>query len=230
MRCYDCSVLITLLMVPAVSSCVRDPVSQGLGSPVSTRPGEGSLSWTASDIKARLGKLPPWPNEVRDFAPGEWLEIVTLAQALQQTAPETVRLAMKEYVDEALTGRPGEREPTAEWSKLFILLRVLFAVPSAPYDGHKSSIGPIGGGFMFGYEAVSDEEYERLSSLASAPIIWTKQGPRLFACLAGYNGKPYDVDYEWLQYRKHYGYRNLDETLRILRAKVAAETRAASRP
>ncbi len=224
MRCCDFRlsvVFITLVMLPGASCCVPNPVSPRARDCVSTRPAETGRTWTESDIKARLEKLPSWPNEVRDFTPEEWLEIITLAQALQRASPDTVRTAMKEYVDHSLTGHLSQREPTAEWSKLFILLRVLFAVPSAPYDGHKRSIGPIGGGFMFGYEAVSDEEYQRLSSLASAPILWTKQGPRLFACLAGYNGAPYDVDFEWSRYREHYGYRNLDETLRILRAKVA---------
>jgi hypothetical protein len=109
------------------------------------------------------------------------------------------------------------------WSTVYILLRVLFDVPSERYDERKHALPPItGGGFMIAFR--SRRECERLESVVSRPILWTRRGPRLFSSLVGYNGKPYDVDREWFPYREHYRYRDLDGALRTLRSRVAEET------
>jgi hypothetical protein len=176
---------------------------------------------TINEINAGLKDLPVWPYAQRDFSPREWLQIVEFASRLQGTDADTVLGVLRNYVHVGENQDAGKH--VGEWSKVYILLRVLFDVPSERYDEHKHSLPPIsGGGFMPAYR--SRRECERLDSVLSRPILWTKQGPRLFSSLVGYNGKPYNVDYEWSGYRTHYKHRNLDETLKVLRAKVVAES------
>jgi hypothetical protein len=204
-----------LVFIPAVLGCAA---AKHPSHAPTTAPAIHPLS--LDEIKAGLKDLPVWPYELRDFFPGEWLQIVEFARQLQYTNPDTVLTALREYTRAPHDVAPGNE--VAAWSKVYILLRVLFDVPSERYDERKHTLPPItGGGFWPAFR--SRRECERYESVLSRPILWTKRGPRLFSNIVGYNGKPYDVDREWLPYQDHYKYRNLDGIVRTLRSRVAKE-------
>ncbi len=210
-----------LVCLPAVLGCASGEHAVRVPTAVpATQPDSQPSSLTMDEIKAGLEDLPVWPYAQRDFTPREWVQIVEFAYRLQHTDPDTVLTALREY-----TQVPGAEAPgnyVGKWSKVYILLRVLFDVPSERYNKHKHALPPItGGGFMPAFR--SRRACDRLESVLSRPILWTKRGPRLFSSYVGYNGKPYNVEWEWLQYREHYRYRSLDDALKLLRIGVADE-------
>ena len=174
---------------------------------------------TGEQIKSALTGLPAWPNDQRDFSTREWLQILVFARELQKTDPEIVLKALSEYVRQYCLPYNGPASPVDEWSKVYILLRVIFDVPSEHYDEHKHTLPPVsGGGFMEAY--ASKREADRVSEVLSKPLLWTKEGPRLLSRQGGYSGAPYRVDYEWSMFHAHYRYRELDGAINSLRSRV----------
>jgi len=214
-----------VVLLPAILGCAASRASAPvLAAAPPTRTENRQPFLTIDQIRGGLGDLPVWPFAQRDFSPREWLRIVEFAYRLQQTDADTVLAALREYVHVPNDEDPGKH--VGEWSKVYILLRVLFDVPSDRYDKRKHALPLLsGGGFTPAYR--SRREYSRLCTVLSRPVLWTEEGPHLFSSLAGYSGPPYDVDYEWSRYQGHYRYRDLEGVLRMLRVRIAAQTQSA---
>lgn len=214
-----CEIPILLL---ALSGCRIEQGPAAVCHPTTcpaTQADRHEASLTVEQIKTALTDLPAWPAERRDFSPREWLRILVFARDLQKTDPEIVLKALTEYVRQYYLPYDGPASPVEEWSKVYVLLRVIFNVPSESYDERKHTLPPVsGGGFVEAY--ASKRAADNASELLSKPLLWTAKGPRLLSKRAGYSGAPYRVGYEWSQFQAHYPYRELDAVVELFRSRV----------
>lgn len=184
-----------------------------------------SAAMDVDEIQRRIERLPEWPHRWRTpiLDEDEWLRIVELAQQLQRQPVDKVRRALVEYISST------DSIPFAptKWSKVFLLLRVMFDLPDEAYDKRKPERPQIaGGGFGSAYRGLSAREIKKRGMRLSWPISWRDGIPQLECRLGGYNGSPYDVDAEFSLLLKHYGFRDLHAVAEALRRKREAETHA----
>jgi outer membrane murein-binding lipoprotein Lpp len=168
--------LVLLLMVLVVAGCAG-------AARVSDAPAS-----SVQDLGARIGALPRWPHELRDFTEAEWDAYLQVARAVQRTDPAIVEGLLK-WTD------IGDPRP-------FILMRVVFELSQE--EGTGGGAGWLGPSLTDG----------RLSEKATAswPIAWDATGrPRLIASSEGYSGVPpnWVEEYRWLL--GHVPFRKLGE-------------------
>ena len=175
---------------------------------VQTRP---AASMSKTQMVQMLGRLPSWPvEESKLLTRQDWLRLLRAAEELQQADLRTFREACIEYVRRCRELAAGHPRLIEDESRVFLLLRVMFDLPSELYDPakHPVTARPI---YWFGalYKDLSEEQMEFLGSLLSDPIIWTSEGPEIIGWLAGANGPPYDPAEDLDLLQANYRFRNL---------------------
>ncbi len=151
----------------------------------------------------------------------KWLLLLRTAQDLQHADSSVLYEAIAEYTNvvlqqrsldtpEVMWAKPGYTENA---SKILLVLRLMFDLPSEPYTDSALGRVPVPGGFQAFYEDVSSNEMEFRGSLVSWPIQWTERGPQLVGGLGGDNGPPYEATKDYLLLR-HFRFRELTPTIR----------------
>lgn len=120
----------------------------------------------------------------------------------QRLTPDLIEVILTQFAQ----GTAEREDPVPEWSKAYILLRVMFLPPyktptvTEPLDLENN----VGGGFVgmlpehpvFGYSW-------------SMPLEWTDHGPIMTAWLGGYSGPAYQPAIEYRILAKCCHYRTL---------------------
>ena len=161
-----------------------------------------SISKENGDIEARLlalfDSLEPWTDPDR-MDSAAWSRYIEVARQVQQTDPATVERALSRFVKEAAHAQAYSDESE---SKVFLLLRVVFELPSSAPEEQRRSFK----GWINWPEA---DEGGRVN--LSWPIVWEEGGSRLEARYEGSEGRPYAADLEYRYFQENYPYRNLSE-------------------
>jgi len=170
-------------------------------------------------IVRMIGQLPTWPSKAPRLTKKDWLRFLRAAQELQQADPWVFREACVEYVRRSEEHAEGCGCILEDYSRLFLLLRVMFDVPSEPYDParHPAAGPPIAwlGGAHRNAE-MSEEQAQYLGSFISYPIIWTREGPEIIEWLATLNGSLYDPDKDLDMLQANYPFRNVRPIIDVL--------------
>jgi hypothetical protein len=151
-----------------------------------------------AQLLALFDSLEPWtdPGRMDSVA---WSRYIEVARQVQQTDPATVERALSRFVKEAARAQVYSDESE---SKVFLLLRVVFELPSSAPEEQRRSFK----GWINWPEA---DESGRVNP--SWPIVWEEGGPRLEARYEGSEGRPYAADLEYRYFRENYPYRNPSE-------------------
>ncbi len=158
--------------------------------------------------------LPPWPNECRDFTRVEWRVLLVTAECLQSVDPTVLEIAFKLYIDHFTTSFRVEDDVLGEWSKVFILLRVMFEEQGPA----TSQAGPTGEAYD-GFLSVKRGALGELPGRPGRIIQWKDGEPTLNACRVGYTGHPYPAEREFRLFLEQRRKRFLGNSIRILEAK-----------
>ena len=129
-----------------------------------------------------------------------WSRLRVTALMLQRTDKGTVEDAIEEFVRETA----HRSDYLEQWSKVFLLLRVMFALPEAapPSDAR------IFGGWLAPYRGAGTSAKVNLAW----PIQWNNQRPRLVARYSGYEGAAYLAWLEYSYFLNKYKFRDLTAT------------------
>jgi hypothetical protein len=205
--CYSGRVSRQAVVAVAILLILGCSRSKSEGGNVQTRP---AVSMTKAEMVQMIGQLPSWPSKEPRLTRQDWLRLLRAAEELQQADIWTFREACIEYArrsEELSEGKPSVLE---DYSRVFLLLRVMFDLPSEPYDPATHPVaGPPIDWFGDLYENIPDEQILFLASLLSYPIIWTREGPEIIGWLATMNGPPYDPAKDLDLLQANYRFRNL---------------------
>lgn len=188
--------MLVLCAVFLCQGCVRPSGANGKASVV--------LAPLSSEQIAELVRsLPKWPEIEDAYSPEERNRVIRTAVRLQQQDSLTVEDGMKLFAMES------EDSPDCvdEWSKAFVLLRVMFEVPASLPDGFYREIEESGEppGTGFASTPTTSPEFES----ASDPVMWTGRDFVLTSRMAGFSGPSYRPDIEYRFFAKHLRYRQL---------------------
>jgi hypothetical protein len=188
-------------LLPALAGCMR-PSASGRQDELGPR---NQPALTVQEITVRIDELPSWPRAGvgAKLTTDGWIRLMQLAIQLQRANSATVKEALRAYAD------PHRR--TDDWSKAYLLLRVMFTVPDEPFDPRKHNHPRLPcGGFWVGYPREEDETKDLSMSM---PMVWTRDGPQIRGMLAGYSGPPYDAAKEYTILLENYPFRELQKEL-----------------
>lgn len=87
------------------------------------------LLYPLDKICQRIYALKAWPEDVTEYTPKDWQQVIKLARILQRTGPVSVETALEIYVAHFDTAFEEGVEADTEWSKPYLLLRVMFELP-----------------------------------------------------------------------------------------------------
>jgi hypothetical protein len=193
---------------------MRKPTRELPSPTIRTPGGDESISEDVV-IKRAVHALRPWPTpgEPR-YSADDWLALLRLAQNLQSVDPDYLAIALDEYVVHYATAFDDESDAISEWSKIVLLLRAMFAIPSdlEEIEGkRRGEICPVG-------FAIQPYPACNVSPLVlSSPLLWGNSPPTLLGARAGYSGGDYRVADEFAYFRKRFGYRrDIGEKIRKL--------------
>ena len=205
-------VLIPRTVVCCMLGCSNPGVREG----DAPRNVEAQPTLTHDGILRRLDTLPSWPTDSPHMNAQQWLALARTAEDMQHADSTTLRESLTDFVKSG-SGPYGELKNA---SKAVLLLRMMFEIPSEPYDENRHPIYARPGGFSGGYDGLSDSEIASLGQLLSWPIRWRSGLPELVASLGGYNGPPYDVGRDLIKLRENYRFRNLGPVIKQLEERV----------
>ena len=145
------------------------------------------------EIMDAIGAIAPWDTE--NYR--EWDLLIRTAKELQRCDPIVVQKAIKEFIAKSMWCDDSDQQ----WSKIFLLLRVMFDLPEAVSPQKACFFG----GWMIPWRA---SEVEGNANLAW-PMRWRSGKPELVACFTGYKGPPYQAEEEYRYYLESYPFRVL---------------------
>ena len=166
-----------------------------------------SAGMTPIEVMRLIHGLPPWPRECRDYTQGEWSQLLVAANRLQCVDPAVLEIAFRDYIIHFATSFEAEDGMLGEWSKVFVLLRVMFVEPEDTTGRERSE--KTYGGFATVKEGTSSEPPGRI-------IEWDNEVPTLNACRLGYGGPPYDAVAEFRTFLQHRRMRSLQSSISSL--------------
>jgi hypothetical protein len=171
------------------------------GSNTRLQPGVGT-SITNKDMMAMIHALAAWPESMggRDLTDSEWREYIDVAALIQQQDSEVVAKVLHDYIVHFETSFDETVDYTLEWSKVMLLLRVMFALPEEPRPDLPAP-GSWAGQVV--------REGPPSSRSFSFPVHWNGKRPELVAFMAGYNGPPYEAEREYRDFLKQFRFRDL---------------------
>jgi hypothetical protein len=162
-------------------------------------------------INRRIARIKPCPviSDREDYGEDAWSYLIGLAHDLQRVHPIALEDAFQDYCIHYRTAFEEGTDMDAEWSKVLLLLRVMFVLPGNEDASVYARKGWPGHGFTFGRR----DTYAGVPVTLATPIDWTKGRPRIYAGRAGYFGGPYEGDAEYRYFLEHFEYRNLEALL-----------------
>jgi len=120
-------------------------------------------------LQRALRRIEPWPTTTNYSATG-WQRLVAAATAFQRASPALAGEVLQSYLERAAR-RPADL--ATEQARVFLLLRVMFALPEA---GQPAEVWDFGG-WRPGPTAVHPDGTVNLAW----PVIWNGGRPRLAA-------------------------------------------------
>lgn len=191
------------VLLVGVLACVQaDPWRTGHHS---TEPSANDLD--VAELMRYLHQVKPCP-EASDPSPyGEeaWSRLIRVARLFQQADPTMVEIALQSYVTHYATSFKEEDDFIAEWSKPFLVLRVMFDLPEDDgVDGYISQ-GWVTGGFCF----AGRPDFAAVPVTLAMPLQWDEGPPAITAGIAAYNGPDYPAGREYRFFLDHFRLRDL---------------------
>jgi hypothetical protein len=145
---------------------------------------------------AILHDVQPW-GDTTEYPKASWDSLLTAAKLIQESDPKQIEESLRKYQLSCSHDDNG---------KLFILLRVVFALPE---DRPLGDVERNGWVLAFGGWMHTDDTYR---SSAAWPISWNDGSPKLIASYAGLQGPAYDAVAEFRYLWKKYPLRSLGVT------------------
>lgn len=174
------SSLLVMVFVPSLVclSCVRNKARPGMSE---------------SEILSAITQIDPWSGN--KYTEESWKRLLAAAEGIRDSDPEAVERAIAKFIKK--TARRDDN--VQQWSKVFLLLRVMFELPEdAPQSDAK----------FFGGWLIPNRVQKVEGSVNLAwPIEWNNGDPRLVAPYSGYQGTGYLAQFEYAYYLKKYPFR-----------------------
>ncbi|NUQ47446.1 MAG: hypothetical protein HUU22_15580 [Phycisphaerae bacterium] len=152
-----------------------------------------------------VASLPPIPpaNNDEDIDFNRWTHVIAIARVIQRLEPGEVEYALNRFCIHAETAYEREADGVYEWSKVYLLNRVLFNFNDRlppPADGPAT--------FSTGFTLTHIRGQPSCEDL-ECPIVWNEGRPELGARLLAFNGGPYRGGDEFAFLRRRFGFRKL---------------------
>jgi hypothetical protein len=158
------------------------------------------------DVMRRIAKIKPCPavSDSEDYGEDAWSYLITLAHDFQRIHPILLEAAFRDYCIHYQTAFEEGVDSLAEWSKVLLLLRIMFVLPE---NETTNDWPPHGFGFA------EKGNYTGVPTTLATPIRWTDGKPSMYAALSTYSGPPYDGGEEYRFLVEHFEYRDLRASL-----------------
>lgn len=149
-----------------------------------------------NEIITKILKLSPWST--RHYKKEAWDRMIKTAKLLQETSPGIVKKALEQFIRRTM----WEDDSDQQWSKVFLLLRVMFLLPEAEDPSHACFFG----GWVIPWRVSKIESEVNLGW----PVLWEGNTPKLVSEFNGYKGPPYRGEDEYMYYLNTFPFRKFN--------------------
>ncbi len=158
------------------------------------------LPLTKNQIIEAIDLIEPWRSNLHYSEEG-WRRLAVLAQMIQNSDPQTVAVALNDYVTMKTEGFHGDHEDA---SKPFILLRMVFdtTVRTNMADNEVRRFRH--------WRGVGDTNSAWQKDPYSWPLTWTNNHPQIIAPWMGSFGRMYAADEEYRFFLRNFPYRDIN--------------------
>jgi hypothetical protein len=165
-----------------------------------------------SEIMRLISTTKPYPAvlDCEPYGHDNWSRAISLAYMLQQAPPNVVSLAFRDYVVHTATAYDESTDSMLEWSKIHLLLRVMFELPDDENVERYWEMGWRNGGFGFAdlYSLAA------LPLTPATPVQWKNDYPELAGGIANYFGADYRAADEYEFFLQRFPFRDLKNLVR----------------